>query len=509
MFNFGSLIKKIDRDDYLVLILVTFFLISRLLMFAVGMNFNMNYLVTAWQNVDVWLLKNDLLRSIWYLHSQPPIFNLFTGVILKLFPVNFSIFFQLFFHFLGLVLSLCLYYIIKNTSSNRLLSFLISLLFILGPSVILFESFFFYDFFVLVVLVVITFFFQKFTQTNKFYYLWAFFLSAAFLVLTRRIFHLVWFLIMGLILLYFYRTDWKRILLAFFIPLLFIVFWYGKNFYYFGNFDASSWSGMGFFKTINFTLTNEEREDLFNKGIVSSNIFYGDPYIIPINTTTVSAATFSNKIFSVPVVGEYNKKDGRINYNYYGYINLSREVMDDFISILKNRPLVYIKAIIATGIIYFAPASNYFAPSGGGDGSVDPNYALIRRWDVFYNKIIYGQPLSWGGERLQNYISDILNIRKTQAWRLLSPGIFIVVVYLVSFIYGLKVIFQKNAIFVYGRDVYITIIFLVLNIFYVSAVGILAEAGENQRHRFMIEALVWVLFALFIQDTFLKKRVKL
>jgi hypothetical protein len=68
--------------------------------------------------------------------------------------------------------------------------------------------------------------------------------------------------------------------------------------------------------------------------------------------------------------------------------------------------------------------------------------------------------------------------------------------------------FQKNARSIYGNAVYLMVVFLVINILYVSAVGILAEAGENQRHRFMIEPLNWILFALFIQNIFLKKKSK-
>jgi len=106
---------------------------------------------------------------------------------------------------------------------------------------------------------------------------------------------------------------------------------------------------------------------------------------------------------------------------------------------------------------------------------------------------------------LQNLLANFLNIKKTYAWRLLSPGLFLIVMHLISIFYGLRIIFQKNAFAVYGRAVYLMVVFLVLNIFYVSAVGILAEAGENQRHRFMVEPFVWVMFAFFIQNNFFKK----
>lgn len=503
MRKFGDLLKQKDRDDYLIFILAVIFFASRILMLVVGFEFDMGFLNTAWQNVDTWLLRNDLFRSIWYLHSQPPFFNLFIGVVLKLFPVYFAGVFQVIFHLLGFVLALCLYFIVRNLSSNRLLSFVVSLFFVLSPSVILFENLFFYDFPVMVVLVVIAFFFQKFVQTNKTAYLFAFFSTAAFLVLTRRVFHLVWFLAVAGILLYFYRREWKRIVLVFLLPLILIVFWYGKNFYYFGNFDASSWSGMGFFKTAGYVLNKAEKQKLFDEGVVSAHIFYvGDPFQIPVSTSATPA--FSEKILAVPVVGSYMKKDGGINYNHFAYIGLSRQVMGDFISILKHHPSAYMKGVIATGIIFFSPASNYFAASENNN-TIYLNYQLVKKWDVFFDRIVYGQPLSWGGKILQNYLTRSLNIKETYAWRLLSPGLFLIVMHLISIFYGFKIIFQKNAILKYGSAVYLTVIFLVVNILYVSAVGILAEAGENQRHRFAVEPFVWVMFAFFIQNNLFKR----
>ncbi len=39
----------------------------------------------AWQALDTDLLRNDLLTSLFYLHTQPPLFNLFAGMIIKVF----------------------------------------------------------------------------------------------------------------------------------------------------------------------------------------------------------------------------------------------------------------------------------------------------------------------------------------------------------------------------------------------------------------------------------------
>jgi hypothetical protein len=164
--------------------------------------------------------------------------------------------------------------------------------------------------------------------------------------------------------------------------------------------------------------------------------------------------------------------------------------------------------MLVTSIIFFSPASNYFAASENND-AIDLNYELIRGWDVFFNRTIYGQPLSFGGKPLENYLARLLNIKNTYAWRLLSPGILFVVIYLISFFYSVRILLSKNSIKNYGLSVYLTVLFLAVNIFYVSVVGILAEAGENQRHRFMVEPLTWILFAFFIQNALINRKSKL
>ncbi len=37
-----------------------------------------------WQLLDVRLLKDHLIQSVWYLNSQPPLFNLYAGLVLHL-----------------------------------------------------------------------------------------------------------------------------------------------------------------------------------------------------------------------------------------------------------------------------------------------------------------------------------------------------------------------------------------------------------------------------------------
>ncbi|MCX6784713.1 MAG: hypothetical protein NTV81_02110 [Candidatus Komeilibacteria bacterium] len=255
------------------------FILSRLLLAGLGVSFNLEYLEKGWQFIDPALLKNQLWSSLWYLHSQPPLFNLFSGLVLQLFPVHFSLVFHWFFVMAGLALTVFLFLIMRKLKINWWLAVVITLLFVLSPTIILFENFFFYDYLVLVILLISVFFLQQYLEKNKSGYLFTFFLILSLLTLLRSLFHLVWFLVIFLVLLYFYRRNWKKVILASLIPFLLIIGWYGKNLYLFGNFGASSWMGMGLYKTTMFLTTEAERQTLFKEGI-TSGYFPMDPFTI-------------------------------------------------------------------------------------------------------------------------------------------------------------------------------------------------------------------------------------
>ena len=63
------------------------FIASRSLYYYLGVRFDATILFYAEQFLDVNLLQARLTESIFYLHCQPPLFNLFLGAVLKVFPI--------------------------------------------------------------------------------------------------------------------------------------------------------------------------------------------------------------------------------------------------------------------------------------------------------------------------------------------------------------------------------------------------------------------------------------
>ena len=61
------------------------FAVSRVAARLAGVTFDTSPLTRFWQIADTNLLHHHLLQTLWNLHSQPPLFNLWLGINLKLF----------------------------------------------------------------------------------------------------------------------------------------------------------------------------------------------------------------------------------------------------------------------------------------------------------------------------------------------------------------------------------------------------------------------------------------
>jgi len=79
---------KVRSVDLLIILLV--YIASQAFYWAAGWKFDHSLLYFTMHLLDPELLRTRLLESLWYMHMQPPLFNLFTGWGLKLFPQTYA-----------------------------------------------------------------------------------------------------------------------------------------------------------------------------------------------------------------------------------------------------------------------------------------------------------------------------------------------------------------------------------------------------------------------------------
>ncbi|HVW62240.1 MAG TPA: hypothetical protein VHC48_19450, partial [Puia sp.] len=134
--------KTFFHNDGLVLLAV--FILSRILVAFVPIDMDQTALYRYWQYLDVITLKEHLLQGIWYDHTQPPMFNLFLGIVLKVAGSAAPVAFQVIFKIFTLLNAWLLLGILKKVTRHPYLPLLLTLVYLLSPATIIFENELFY-----------------------------------------------------------------------------------------------------------------------------------------------------------------------------------------------------------------------------------------------------------------------------------------------------------------------------------------------------------------------------
>src|SRR5688572_22098047 len=133
-----SYLKNNKNLVYLILLLVIF-IVSRAIYDQIGIQFSGNTYQHYWQFIHPSLLRTDLWRSIFYLHSQPPLLNILTGIILQVFPMHTQEVFHLLYYIVGMLLAISIYFLGISLGFSGRIALITSVLFIISPSTIIYE----------------------------------------------------------------------------------------------------------------------------------------------------------------------------------------------------------------------------------------------------------------------------------------------------------------------------------------------------------------------------------
>lgn len=470
--NFSS--KKVQPYLFLTLI----FIISRVLFYIIGIRFDIDPIFWFHQILDLNLLRSSLSESIFYLHSQPPLFNLYIGLVLKIFPLFYSAFFNFTYLLLGLICTFGLYFLSEKLTGKKISSFLITSLYISTPPVILYENWLFYSYPVTVLLLLSAVLFAKFEERGNFIYGFIFFSILAAIVLLRSLFHPLWFLLIIILMVIYYRKYWKVILLSSALPLIIVLALVIKNEVLFGTM-TSSWFGMNF---AHITISNLPFDRI--DSLISQKNFSKIAGIKPFSHPADYRQFVKNpKYWNVPCLDDTFQNYGRgVNYNNSIYIEVSKMYLKDDLAAIKNEPLNYLNGVCAASYLFFREPNDVTI-------FFDKNKEKIPGYYRLYNHFIYGQLSSYN--ILPDYKKYELKKEGFNIELFKYTGIFSAIIFIIVFIYTIIFLFKNSKL---KPPNYATIFYILLNIIYVFIVSNLFEVGENNRFRFNIEPLILVLF---------------
>lgn len=460
--------NKLFANLYLIIIIAVYFF-SRLYFYLVlNIDFSYTFKDNLIQYLDVELLRSQLWTSIFYLHSQPPLFNLLIGMNEIIFGNFASIIFLVLFNIMGVFTAILAFNTLTKLGLSKKLATFLIIFYVLSPATILYENLFFYTHPIIFFLVFSAYHLVVYLQNQKFVNAFFFFFGMALAVYTTSFFHLIWFFGFGLFVFIREKTNRASLIRASAIPFMMVLALYLKNFIIFGQINTSSWLGLNLSRITVHQLDNKEKIELINKGYLTDlSAFAPFTHFEDLDTLVIKYFTSQT---GIEVLDQTVKQNGRTNYNNYGYLIISQKMLKDDLYVMKNYPKVYLSGIINSFVKYFDSPTKYKL--------LTLNAFRIESYNKLFDAFIYGSS------------------RNTQ----IGYTSFVVIIII---LFGAIYLFFMP---VQDRVVKTFIGFVLFNILYVMFVGNLLEYGENNRFRYYTELFYVLLLGLLISELFFKKK---
>jgi len=462
-------VRRLDRLCYGALL--SAFLLSRSLFYFCGLRFDLRPLATSWHVLDPALLQHKLLESLVYMHGQPPLYNLFLGLVLKLAgSVEASRpYFAVLYALISLATTLLMFSLLRTAHVLRGLAMSATLLFMLSPGLLLYESLPYYTVWVVFLLTLSTWLFQRLMLAFSTARAHALFGVLTLLIYSRSLFQLPWFLMLfGATWLLARRSGTgRRVVYAAILPFCLVLGVYVKNGLLVDSWSTSSWFGMSVVKLTVHPLPDALRQELWRAGELSESgkdrVTFGAPeeygdFFAHVPKTGV-------EVLDTPY-----KSTGHVNYNHLGYVLLSKRAVRDAAAGVSHAPWSYARTAAMALVMFWRPSSDY--------KFLLPNRDSIEGLSRFYGRFVAWQP----------YYARVPHFRLESG----QVGFALMATHLLSLGYGallcVRALRERRL-----SAAQATAIFAWLSVLYVTSVGTLCEFGENHRFRFYIVPLMSLL----------------
>ena len=403
---------------------------------------------------------------MWYLHAQPPLYNLLLGLGLKLFGGQFDAAAYDLQLLLGLALAVALYGAMAAVGVGRWFAAAAAALFSISPAAILFENWLFYEYLVTALLVFAVGAFAHFVRRPSAARASAVFALLATVCYIRASFQLAALVAVLLFMVAAFRSHRRAILLGAAVPILLVVALSAKNWALFGTPETSSWMGMNLMQVTQPGIHGAEEDSLQQRHLI------GAVSTVPTFSTLdkyAGVVPLDHRYARIPVLSRATKSTGATNYNNINYVTISSQYLHDFIRIVTHDPGVYFHGVWVGLKMAAYPSPDYAFFVGNG--------AKMRWWVRGYDGFVLLQPTQ----------HEVGGVRVGTAWGLVAY-------YVIALVFGaaemVRVLLRR------GGSATLAFTWLVLA--YATTVLTLAEIEENQRVRFVGDPLAMILVCAFV-----------
>ncbi len=413
-----------------------------------------------WQALPMDAMVTGFWSSLWNLHAQPPLFNVFGFLLHAVFGAHFLQAMQYIYIVLGALLSGACYPVLAHLTRCRWLALVVALLLALNPPLFLYEAFILYTLpeAFLVVLAVLTVLWHR--RTGSVAALAALMLVMNVLVLFRSVYNLALLVPVTLFALVLAGPRWPRMLALAVVMSLPAAAWYGKNYAKFGFFGASSWMGSNLWRIVTPNYDPPHLQALAAAGVL-------DPAAVELRYFDPPAAFQKygfNATSSVPVLA-------RNDYHNINMVAIARMHQRNAMVMIRRDPAHYL------GNAW--EAYQRFCSPSYETKFVLFNYRRMPASHLRVAEFFYGTPLM---------------ARLSQAWGLQAYSLYFFLIPLSLIGLALHAIARcrlRPAAWVGYLRENAVLVFCASLLAYVALIGSFLEYGENCRFKFPVEPLIW------------------
>jgi hypothetical protein len=447
------------------------FVVSRVLYALLGVRFDITGLDYASQLVDPDLLQEELVESLWYLHAQPPGFNLLVGGVLKASPFSDAASLQVVYLALGLVLMYALYDLGRQLRLTPVVSLVVTVVVVCGPVVVLYENWLAYEYPVAVLLVLVADATARWVRKGHPATLAGVVGLASVATLSRSLLHPVWLVAVVVLALVARRPErwtWQPIV-AVALPLLIVGGVMMKNQVLFGSPELSSWFGFNIHKVTVDSLPVDVRDRLVADGVISTD----EPPDCDVDRADVA-------VLSEKFKRGWRGDEAQIrNFNYECLPPYFDDLADDALAAARAEPGWAAKGVLGSFEVWAGPATFY--------PGIVPNQRQIDRVETVYRRTVLlavpweppvALPAAWGVGASAPDGRFHLSLTIVGATSLVLVGAVVVVAQ-----WRRRGLGPARAAYLMGAG----------TVAFVTLAGNVFEHGENNRFRFIVEPLTLVL----------------
>ena len=441
-------------DGWWIALMVLGFAAVRYQAWKHGLRFDTNAF-WYWHVLDEDLLRNDLLRSLYALHAQPPLYNLFYGLALKVIPdAHFPLVVANTYRLVSLAGMLGAYGLLRELGMRPLAAAPLALLVFSTPVVLAYESNFFYTAPIAVMVVLSAWALARacVRKSRGALYAFAFFVVA--LAFTRATFHPAW-VVLAFLPVLLVRELRRPALASGAVAALLVGALCLKNGLLIGSWGTSSWLGMNLARMTTDRIPVEEKRKWAKTGGF-------DPVCVRGSFGLARQYPKAHIVIrgpDLPALRRERKSEGSVNHNHAASADASKHFRACALRVVQERPEVYRKSLREAFVLFVKPPTDWFLVVGHAKAM--------------------GKYTKW-------YARWALGARKTGISFAFFAELTIVLVALV-------VAFVRRRRHPTAAAHLPVLLFSAGTIVFISLVAVFAELGENMRFRAEIEPLVQLL----------------